>query len=146
MPAELVVKTAQAKLEPAVPTVTIVTMMHTLSVATSGPFVSSMSNEVLLEADVDASFASYTTPYNSAAYLGGTLKYQSLKSTSQLSTLVKKDGKEVVTKSTTGVIACSVMVPAMQPNPPGPPIPDSNISYDLKFSILQTGQQLATAD
>lgn len=146
MPAELVVKTAQVKLEPAIPTVSIVAMTHTLSMATSGPFVSAMSNEVLVKDDVDASFATYTTTYNSAAFLGGTLKYQSLKSVSQLSTLVKKDGKEVVTKSTTGVIACSVMVPAQQPNPPGPPTPDSNVSYDLKFSILQTGQQLASAD
>ena len=145
MPDELVVKGASVSLTQAVPSVIITTSTHTLSVASSGPFVAADGNEALLESDIDASFVGFQTLYDNAAFLKGTLIYQSLKSVSGLSTISKKNGDATVLKSTTGTITCSV-IPAIQPPPPPGGTPDTAVSYDLDFSFTDAGQTFVKSD
>jgi len=146
MPDEIVVKGASVSLTPAVPTVIITTSTHTLSVASSGPFVAADGNEALLESDIDASFVGFQTLYDNSPFLKGTLIYQSLKSVSDLSKISKKNGEAVALKSTTGTITCSV-IPAIDPTPPPPTgKPDTAVSYDLDFSFTDAGQTLLKSD
>lgn len=139
---QVVVKTASVSLTAAIPTVTAFTPTHTLSLAPSEGFTSSEGNEILLESDVDSSFATYVSPYVNAPYVGGTLTYKSLKSISNLSELTKKDGEFVVTKKTEGTIECS----AVGGTDPGSGSPDSNTTYDFDFSFTSAGQTLAKSD
>jgi hypothetical protein len=142
---ELLVKGAQASLRPSNPSVTITVASHALSLATSGPFASA-SAELLVQADIEASFATYVTAYTTATHtIPGALAFQSLKSVSQLSTLTAKKGAKVATRATTGVITCSLTAPAQQPNSPSP-IADATPSYDLEFSISNAGQTFAKSD
>lgn len=137
---EVVVKGASVSLSPA-PSATgvaIITMTHTLSTATSGPFAASESKEILLESDIDASFAGYSTSYTKASYTGGTLTYQSLKSVKNLSELTKKNGEAVVLKKTTGTITCG----AAGGTDPSTGSPDPTLSYDLDFSFTDAAQTL----
>ena len=120
----------------------IVVMTHTLSSAPSEPFVAADGGELLLESDIDAAFAGYTSPYTMASYVGGTLSYQSLKSVSDLSELTKKDGEAVALKKTTGTITCS----AAGGTDPSSGSPDPQTSYDLDFSFIDAGQMLAKSD
>lgn len=144
---EVLVKTVSASLTATNPSVSIVTSSHTLSLAPSGPFVSSENNELLLESDIDSSFASYVTNYSTPLYsTPGTLKYQSLKSISGLSTLVTKNGDPVALKSSSGSITCSLVSPAMNPTPPSGPVPDTTPSYDLDFSFNDAAQTLLLSD
>lgn len=139
---EVVVKTASVSLTAAIATVTAFTPTHTLLLAPSEKFASSEGNEMLLESDVDSSFATYVSPYVNAPYIGGTLIYKSLKSISNLSELTKKDGEFVVTKKTEGTIECS----AAGGTDPGSGSPDSNTSYDFDFTISDAGQTLTLSD
>ena len=144
---EVLVKTVSATLTPANPSVSIVTSSHTLSLAPSEPFVASEGNEMLLESDIDASFATYTTNYSTPTYsTPGMLMYQSLKSIDGLSELVKKNGDPVALKTTTGTITCSLVSPAMNPTPPSGPVPDTTPTYDLDFSFSDAAQTLTKSD
>lgn len=144
---EVLVKTVSASLTPANPAVTIVTLAHVLSSAPSGPFAASEANELMLESDIDAAFASYTTVYTAVAggitYAGGTIKYQSLKSIDGLSALVKKKGEPIALKSTQGTITCSVLTQALSVSDGSP---DATPSYDLDFSFGSAGQALTASD
>lgn len=144
----LAVKTATISLQ-SQPPLTITVQTHTLSLANSGPFFTSESNEVLLEADIEASLKSYITQYTNAPYATppGTLKFDRIKSISGLSELLTKDGEAVVTEKTEGTITCSVTVPAVDPkSPPASPVPDSTMSYDLDFSFTNVAQTLTSSD
>ena len=148
MAGEIVVKGASVSLRPSNPVATIITTTHTLSISTTGPFLTSASNEILLEADVDASFASYTTQYNAtpAHSIPGTLMYQSLKSITQLSEFTNKNSEPIVIKSTEGAITCAV-IPGTESKIPGsPPTPDINSSYDIDFSFSDAVQTLSKSD
>jgi hypothetical protein len=141
---ELVVRGAQASLSPSIPTLSIDVTSHVLSLVTSGPFATSASSEVLVQADVEMSFSTYVTPYKTAAFpTPGALKFKALKSVSQLSGLIVKKGAAVVTKRTHGVITCTV-VPAQSTS--SPPVPDPAPSYELEFTISDAGQTLARSD
>lgn len=141
---EIVVKSAQVSLSPAPSAAgaSIIMTTHTLSTALSGPFTTSESNEVLVQSDIDASFLGFSTPYTKASYVGGTLMYQSLKSVSNLSQLIKKDGKPVVIKKTTGTITCAPAPPANDPNIG----PDATPMYDIDFSFTNAGQTVSKVD
>jgi hypothetical protein len=144
---EVLVKTVSSSLQASNPSVTITGSTHTLSLAPSGPFASSESNEMLLKSDIEASFATYVTNYTTPVYsTPGTLKYASLKSISGLSTLVKKKGDPVALKSSSGTITCSLVSPAMNPTPPSGPVPDSTPTYDVDFSFNDAAQTLCTAE
>lgn len=145
---EVVVKGASVSLTAVIPALIFDVKTHTLSQAPSGAFASSESNEILLESDIDASFASYTTPYKFPPYSStpGTLMYQSLKSVSQLSELTNKNGEPVVLKKTTGTITCSVTVPAIFTPPSSSPQTDSTTTYDLDFSFTDAAQTLTKSD
>lgn len=140
---EILVKTATASLSPVIPALVIVVSTHTLSLAASEPFFSISDNEALLESDIDAAFATFTTTYTMAPYAGGTLLYQSLKSISGLSELVNKNGEPVALKTTEGTITCSVTVPALSASDSSP---DTTLSYDLDFSFTDAAQTLAKSD
>ena len=143
---EFVVKNASVSLSAVVPTLTFDVSSHTLSLASSGPFATSDGQEILLESDVDASFATYTTPYKNASFsVPGTLMYQSIKSIDGLSELTKKDSEAVVLKSSSGTITCSITLPA-QDTSSGSPVPDPAPSYDLDFSFSDAGQSLSKSD
>ena len=140
---EILAKTASASLTAANPSVTIVTMTHTLGQAPSG-FAKTANNEIMLESDIDTSFATYTTNYTTPTYATpGTLMYQSLKSVDGLSELTKKDGEAIALKTTTGTITCSLVSPAIDPSTSNP---DTSPSYDIDFSITNAGQTLSKSD
>lgn len=143
---EILAKDASASLAAAIPTVIIMTTTHTVGMAPSGPFVAAAGSEVLLESDIDASFADYTTDYSTAIFIDpGTLKYQSLKSVSGMSELTKKNGDAIALKTTTGTITCSLVKPAKNPVPPTP-VPDATPTYDIDFSFTDAGQTVAKSD
>lgn len=144
---EVAVKSASVSLKAVLPTLVIDVSSHTLSQAPSGVFAGSESNEILLKSDIDASFATFTTPYKFPPYMStpGTLKYQSLKSVSNLSELTKKKGEPIVLNKTTGTITCSVTVPAILTTTAGPQT-DATPSYDLDFSFTDAAQTLAKSD
>jgi|GEM_PF-2263550 len=143
---EVVVKTAMVTLTAATPTVIGFVPTHTLSLAPSEPFASSDSNEMLLESDLEASFSTYTSPYNETTYLLGTLTFQSLKSVTNLSEVVTKDGEPIVTKKTEGTITCSAAGATDKTTSAPAQIPDPNSSYDFDFVISNAGQTLASSD
>ena len=145
---EIVVKGASVSLTAVMPTLLFDVSTHTLSQAPSESFVASEGNEVMLESDVDAAFASYTTPYKFPPYIStpGAMAYQSLKSVSQLSELTMKNGDPVVLKTTTGTITCSVQTPAIFIPPSGPPQNDATPTYDLDFSFTDAAQTLSKSD
>lgn len=144
MAGEILVKTVSASLTPADPGVLIITSSHTLSLAPSGPFVTSEGNEVLLESDIDASFATYTTEYTTSEYnTPGKLMYQSLKSINGLSELTNKNGEAVVLKSSSGTITCSLLAPAQDPSIPAS---DTTPTYDLDFSFSDAAQTVSKSD
>lgn len=143
MPDELVVKGASVSLTPVDATQAIVTMTHSLSILASVPVLKSASSDVFVEADVDASFATYTTQYTKPPYsTPGTLMYQSLKSIGGLSELSTKQGEPAVLKTTEGTITCSV-VPATDPSSGNT---DPAPSYDLDFAFTDAAQTLAKSD
>lgn len=141
---EIVVKGAQVSLSPAPSAAgaSIVMTSHTLSTAVSGPFVTSESMEALLESDLSAAFMGYSTSYTKASYVGGTLMFQSVKSVSNLSQLVNKNGNPVLLKKTTGTITCVPSPPANDANVG----PDATPMYDLDFSFTSAGQTLSKVD
>ena len=134
---EVVVKGASVSLSNSAGA-TIIINTHTLSTAASGPFAASESKEILLESDIDKSFASYSTPYIMTPYVGGTLMYQSLKSVSNLSELTKKNGEAIVLKKTTGTITCT----ASGGTDPSSGSPDTTLTYNLDFSFTDASQTL----
>lgn len=140
----LAVKTATISLQAQLPpTLTILTPTHTLSQASSGPFFTSESNEVLLEEDIEASLKSYITQYTNGAFSApGMLKFNSIKSISGLSELLTKNGEAVVTEKTEGTITCSVTLPAVNSQGTSDPI----TSYDLDFSFIDVAQTLTSSD
>lgn len=144
---EVLVKTASVSLSPAIPTVNIDVDSHTLALAPSAPFTSSESNELLLESDIEASFAGYVTPYDNLPFddTPGVIIFQSLKSVSALSEFVKKNGDAIALATTEGTITCMVSVPAVNTKPPSP-VPDTNLTYDLDFTISDPGQTLTVSD
>lgn len=145
MPSELLTVNAIAKLTPVLTTVTGIVPQHVMRLAPSGPFASSEGRELLLESDIDASFASYTSAYVNGPYsVMGALRYQGLKSIAGLSALTKKGDAPVALKKTTGIITCQVTLPAQTPPPTssGDLIP----SYDIRFEFVFAGQTLASSD
>lgn len=146
---EAVVTGASVSLKAVISSLIFDVSTHTLSLATSGPFATAESKEMLLEADVEASFATYTTPYKFPPYVStpGVLVFQSLKSINQLSELTTKNGEPVVLKKTTGTITCSVTMKAIfTPPAPATPQSDSSTTYDLDFSFTDVAQTLAKSD
>lgn len=144
MTSELLTQTAVAKLTPVISAVTIAMPTHTMSIVVSGPFLKSDNLEVLVQRDIEASFATYKTPYIKAAYsVPGTLTYASLAAINDLSEVTTKNGEPVALKKTTGTITCAV-APAQTPPPASSP--DTAVTYDLKFEFTVPGQTLTKSD
>ncbi len=142
--AELVaVQGATVKLSPVVKSLSISVDTHVLSIVTSGPLATVDDLEILLEKDVDSSFATYVTPYDNAAYVGGVLKYSKLTVIEQLSTITTKDGDPIVLKKTTGKISCTVTKPAQDP---AQGTPDPVATYDLEIEFTDVSQSILTSD
>lgn len=137
-------KGAIFKFTPATSPLVILKPIHPLAQVVSGAFFNSGKMPVIVELDIAEALKTYITAYDAALFKIGLLKFDSLISVDNLSTKLKKNGKPIVTKVTSGMVKMAVTLPALKPLPP-PPTPDPIKFYLLNFTIEFPGQAILTA-
>ncbi|WP_045855613.1 hypothetical protein [Teredinibacter purpureus] len=139
---EVLVKSVSATLAPVDKKLSITVASHSLALAPSGPTLTVGGKEVLVESDIEASFATYVAAYTTAIHdTPGSLKFAMLNSVDGLSTVTTKKGNPVALKGTTGTISVSLVSPAINSKPPTP-VPDATPMYEIDFSFSDAAQTL----